>query len=259
MEFIIDNENEIGLKPITCNFAELKQQLEIKLEKYKHIVYDDTQISLAKSDRALLNKLHETINNKKIEIKKQCLKPYEIFESQVKELLTLIEEPITCIDTQIKEFDNEKKSAKKQKIIETIGRYISSFANLKNCVKFEDIFNDKWLNTSVSMKSIEDAIYAKLEQMDADIKSIKLLNSNYEIELINEYLTTQNMSSVLTKKSNLEKLENTQNNVTKNTNDIQNCYEIEFLTVMNKEQMINFKQFFIDNKINYKVLKSRRI
>ena len=114
MEFkLLNPESENGfVQKIEFNFDELKNQISESLAKYKNLVYSDDSIKEAKEDRAKLNKFKEAIENRRKEIKALCLKPYNEFETKVKELTKLIDEPILAIDTQIKNFENEQKEAK---------------------------------------------------------------------------------------------------------------------------------------------------
>ena len=72
-------------------------------------------ITTAKSDRATLNKVAKAINDEKIRIKKEVLKPFEDFENKCKELQSIITDASNSIDTQEKAFEE-----KEQKVIAEI-------------------------------------------------------------------------------------------------------------------------------------------
>lgn len=103
------------IEKIEFNFEEIKKSLESKLENYQSLVYNDTEILSAKKDRAELNKLKTDIENKRKEIKNQCLKPYEEFEIKIKELVALVEKPIKEIDSQVKNYEETQKEEKENK------------------------------------------------------------------------------------------------------------------------------------------------
>ena len=44
------------------------------------------------------------------------MKPYDAFEAQVKELISMVDEPVKAIDGQIKEFERQAKEKKQQEI-----------------------------------------------------------------------------------------------------------------------------------------------
>ena len=63
-------------------------------------------IKESKADKAKLNYLKAALEDKRKEVKKQCLQPYENFEKNIKELVALIDAPIRAIDSQLKEIEN---------------------------------------------------------------------------------------------------------------------------------------------------------
>ena len=92
------NELQVVVKQqvgkINWNFEELKTALAAEMEKYTGIVYDDDSIADAKNTVAYLRKLKDSVEERRKEVKKECLKPYDDMEKQVKELTQLIDEPI---------------------------------------------------------------------------------------------------------------------------------------------------------------------
>jgi hypothetical protein len=59
---------------IEFNFDELKNELETGLKKYKGMVVSEDGIKDAKADRAKLNSLYKAIDDKRKEIKRECMK-----------------------------------------------------------------------------------------------------------------------------------------------------------------------------------------
>ena len=128
-------------KVIEFNFAELKQEITSKAELYKNMVYTDDSIKEAKADKATLNKFITALEDKRKEVKKQCLQPYEEFEKQIKELVAIVDEPVKLIDQQVKNYEEKKKADKLEKIKE----FWESVEHPEwlTCGK---IFDQKWLN-----------------------------------------------------------------------------------------------------------------
>ena len=96
---------KINLPQSIANLEELKAELQPKLEKYNNLVVTADSIKEAKADKAILNKLRSTIDDQRKAIKKQYLEPYNVLETQCKEVIALIDAPIQAIDKQIKVFD----------------------------------------------------------------------------------------------------------------------------------------------------------
>ena len=99
MELKVLNK-EIG--SLSINYDELKIELADNLKKYQGLVVTEDEITKAKSTRANLNKVAKMIDDRRKELKKEILKPYEMVEAQTKELIGMIGDVTNAIDDQIK-------------------------------------------------------------------------------------------------------------------------------------------------------------
>ena len=144
-----------ALPPIEWNFEAVKQWVETGLKKYENIVYTEDDIPQAKKDRADLNKLSKAIDDKRKEMKKQYLAPYEEFERQAKYLTGLIDKQSNMIDAQVKEYEEVEKQ-KKQDEIKAI--YEEVAVDLKGLIPYEAIHDKKWLNKGTSIAKVKEAI-----------------------------------------------------------------------------------------------------
>ena len=186
---------ELKLKEITFpeviefNYEELKQEITERVASYKNLVYTDDQIKDAKKDVAALRKFTKALSDERIRVKKDILKPFEDFETKVKELTAIVDESIDNIDGQIKAVEAEKKAEKKAEI-ENIWNSIT--LQLPIPLTLEQIFNEKWLNASVSEKQIWAEIDARIKQIEADIFALQNL-PEYSFEAIEVYKTSLNL------------------------------------------------------------------
>lgn len=180
------------IEKIKWNNEEIKKEVAQKLEYYKNVVYDETEIKEAKKDRASLKKFVEALENKRKEIKKQCLAPYEDFEKEEKEIVAMFSEATSSIDSQIKNFEQAKKD---KKLDEIKGLFVS--AEFPDWLSFEQIFDERWLNVSVSLKNIETQINNTREQIDKDLEMLRML-PNFAFEAEQIYKTTFNVQKAIT-------------------------------------------------------------
>lgn len=201
MEFQIRTDLAVIPKTIEFNFVEIKKELAGNLEKYQDMVVTEDAIKDAKADRAKLNKLKEAIEKKRKEIKAECLAPYNAFEKQVKEIVSMIEAPMLAIDGQIKEFEAARKAEK----MEEIGAYYkANAADIIDLVPFERIFDQKWLNATASMKSIEEEIDKTVTRISGDITIIKSMALECESAVLSRYIATLDMSEAMAEKTRFE-------------------------------------------------------
>lgn len=175
MELKIYNPTEDGfVKAIEWNHEEIKKEVSEKVEYYKNLVYTDDQIKEAKADRATLNKFVKALDDKRKEIKSQCLAPYEAFEKQMKEIIGIVNEPISLIDSQVKGYEERAKQEKEAKIHYMIDESIGEGSPLA-FLEHKQIFDTKWLNASVSLKSIQEEVNTRLEQVKKDLDMLSEL------------------------------------------------------------------------------------
>lgn len=199
MELKIYNPREDGfIKAIEWNYDELKAELVKKLEDYKGLVYTEEQIKEAKADRAKLNALATAIDSKRKEIKKQCLQPYEAFEAQIKDLLAVIKEPVALIDSQIKGYEEEKKQKKLEEVKALFKKLKDAAGEELEFVSFEQIFEGKFLNASISLKMVETVISNKFNSIKCNLKTIADLKE-YSFEATEVYKETLNLNTALEK------------------------------------------------------------
>ena len=189
------------IEAIKFNYDDLHNWITQQTEKYQNLVYTDDTIKDAKEDRAKLNRFRDNLDNARKYVKKQYLEPYNAFESDVKKLLAIIDEPLNAIDKQVKTYEENKKAEKKVQIEEYFNNYIG---DLKQFLTLDKIFNQKWLNASVSIKSVKEEINTILLKTNEDFKTIKDLKSEWEVNLIDKYFATLDIGAVLREQKRLE-------------------------------------------------------
>lgn len=159
-----------SLAPIQFNYEDIKKWVTEKAKEYKSVVYTEEIITAAKSDRATLNKVAKAINDEKIRIKKEVLKPFEDFETKCKELQGIITDASSSIDAQVKAFEEKEQNEKKEQIKSVFDAYIGDY---KDLILFDLIFNPRWLNKTYTMKKIEEEINHLVVKTSDDMKVLE--------------------------------------------------------------------------------------
>lgn len=241
MEFkLINPKNENGfIQAIEFNFEELKAELSTKLENYNNLTYTEETIKTAKEDRAGLNKFKEAIETRRKEIKNLYLKPYNEFEAKVKELTALIDKPILAIDTQIKNFDNQRIEAKR---IDITDFYNSVIEDMAEILPLEKIFNPKWLNATFKMSNIEKEIVETIGKVNGNLNVIDDLKLDPELALQvkDKYLTTLDFGLAMAEKTRLENLKNAINKCEISKDE--QVHQEDVKPVLNDEQTAEIEQ-----------------
>ncbi len=194
------------LKPYVFNEEELKQKLVDYLDKYQKLVFTEETVKDAKNARAELNKLSKGITSKVTEIKKHHLIPFTEFKGKTDGLLELIAEPLAEIDKQIKAFEIKQKEEKNQLILDywnNLDLVEKLGEDLAHKLELKQVFDDKWLNATVSMKKIKEAINTFVDKVDADCSVINDLDTPFTLVLFNIYFKTFNLTDVMTQNNTL--------------------------------------------------------
>ena len=261
MELIIKTPEDAFLKAVEFNYAELKTAIENSLEKYKGLTYDDSQVVEAKKDRSTLNKFKESMENERKRVKKLCLRAYEeSFEPKVKELVSLVEKPISEIDTQVKAFEDKKKNAKLE-LIRTF--WESNNQEVKMIVPFEKVFSERWLNVSTSMKSIEDEILSTIDRVKQDMETLKTVKTDYYEQMLCNYMDTLDIGSALRYGNELEEKAKRLAEYEKQKAETKPVeepvqqdapvkeYQVSFRVTATAEQLQGLKQYLTANNIKF--------
>ena len=255
------------LVPVTItNYEELKKELIEKTNLYKSIVYTEETIKDAKTDRANLNKLEKAINDEKIRVKNQFLKPYEDFETKCKELMAMVKDASTNIDNQIKTFESKQDEEKVEKIGKIFDEYVGEY---KDLVEFGTIFNDRWLNKTFTLKKVEEDIahiFSKLKMdlgtIEGQIEDPTLLKQvkDFYFQNIDKVdvlsLSLNEKNRILENQAKIEKLENDTKELAEELKEEnaelvaeRNTFTFDFRIHATKEQLTKLKAFLVENNI----------
>lgn len=201
MEFKMLTDMESIPKRIDFNFEALKAGLTESLAFYQNLVVTEDGIKAARGDRAKLNKLREALENKRKEVKRECMAPYTDFEAKVKELVGLIDQPIAAIDAQLKEYEEKRRGEKREAILAI---YEETIGELRSLLPFERLWQDTWYNTGTSMKKIREAIVAAEAKTSSDLEVLATVESEFAEAVKLKYLETLDLSAALAERARLQ-------------------------------------------------------
>lgn len=261
-----------SLAPVQFNYEDIKKWVTEKAAEYKSVVYTPETISLAKQDRATLNKVSDAINNEKKRIKNELLKPYVDFENKCKELMSIVDDASKTIDKQVKEFEEKEQNEKREQIKAVFDAYIGNF---KELIIFEKIFNPRWLNKTYTMKKIEEEINHLIVKASDDMNVLEgQIQDEVVLKQVQAYYFSNISESdclsnslkygmnVIENNKKLEELKQQQDakkqeNAPKTEQDApvqstEKLIEINFSVSATKEQFLKLKEFLEINNINYR-------
>lgn len=197
LELKVEN---LTLGELTTNALKIKEEIKNKLEDYKAENYDINSIDKAKEDKAMLNRTAKKLNDERIRLEKEFMKPFDEFKTVVKEITEMIKDSSSKIDEIVKEVENKDKEEKKRAILVI---FESEVKELKDVLKFEKIFDERYLNKTFKIEDVEKDLISKLDKIRNDLITISELHSKYEPELKNDYLNNFDLGMIIRKNSEL--------------------------------------------------------
>ena len=192
---------EVEQKPgiIKCNFEEIKSALQAQMAAYTSLEITEDKIKETKSDLATLRKIRKAVDDQRKVVKKDFMSPYNDFENKVKDILSVIDEPIAMIDSKLKEFE-DKRIAQKQEHLHRL--YEESVGEFAEFLPYHMVANPKWNNATCKDSEIQFAISEAVVKVKTDISTIKMLGSEIEDELLKTYRESGNNLQAAVQKNN---------------------------------------------------------
>lgn len=179
---------------IECNFAELKETLADHLKIYEEMPVSLENKAERKKDLAMLRKVKKAVSDRRSEVKRQWLEPYNVFDAQVRELLGLIDRPVTVIDDQIKELESRERMKKLEEIKTLFGDMAADYADW---LTLEMIFDEKWLNATTSIKKVKEELTGKILEIGNALIMLNMSVSEVKLEAIERYKSDLNLQSAM--------------------------------------------------------------
>lgn len=175
---LVVSEKTIG--SLTTNAKQIRDLVVASLPRYDIANYSTDDIPKAKADKALLNKAAKTLNDKRIEFEREFMAPFGEFKEVVGETVKTIKEVVGKIDTVIKEDEDRAKREKREAV-----EHLAEECGLEEVgIHLNQIFNEKWLNKSTSLKSIEKDMREKIATITSDLETLKSFAEDYDVLVV---------------------------------------------------------------------------
>lgn len=184
-------DQQVGL--LNWNFDELNRQLDEQLKKYQGLQFSDAEMAEAKKTKAMLNHIAKEINDRKISVKKQFCAPYDAFAEQAKQLIAKINDCSKDIDDQVKAFEKKKDDEKRA----AIEAYWKDNGPTSLKINLDQVWNEKWLNTTYSEVQWQDDIDQIAKQVEKDTDLIVKMPTDQMNFMAEDYRKTLDLGASL--------------------------------------------------------------
>lgn len=197
-EMIVSVEQTNGILNIS-NYDEIKVNVQASMELYKTMVFTEDTLIEAKSTVATLRKLSKCLDDKRKDVKRRYMQPYEEFEDKIKELQQIIAEPIELIAQQTKEYEDKRIEQKKEEIQKV---YDNCIEGMQEYLPLSRIYSKTWENKGTSIKKIKEAIETLVDNAKMSVETIKNMHSDAEQKALDTFKKTLDLAmsiNVITK------------------------------------------------------------
>lgn len=165
---------------VQMNIEEVEKYMQEVKEKYVGWVVSEEEISVAKEERAKLNKLEKNISDVRKRIEKEGMSSIKDIIETLKNAEKETKMLSNNIGTQIKEFEEKEWEAKQGEISEIIDNVFRENTELKLYI----IENSKWKNKGMTLNKIETELEEQFSSLSKKYNFIlgQLKSVNEEIE-----------------------------------------------------------------------------
>lgn len=189
---------------IEANFPEIASKIAQITEIYAGAIVSLDYLPQAKKDRAYLNGLTKSVDQRRIEAKNAYMQPYNVFDTQVRELLEPVREASANLDRQIKELEEQEKAAKRMLLV---AHYAGMAGVLVEAVPFERIEDPAWLNRTFYLQDGYKAIESVIDRIAEGDKTLDGLNLSHALEAKTEFFLTLDVGKAIAKNHQLVEAE----------------------------------------------------
>jgi hypothetical protein len=199
IEIIIENPEQ-GI----ANYEPLKAAAQEMAAVYGSQLVSVDAIKDAKTDMAMLRKLAKSASDMRIKIEREHAAKIATVTKQLKEVAGIFTDAAAKIDTQVKEYDEQRKAARMEEIRQIYAEEVGDMADL---LPFEKLMRQDWLNKSTTTKTVRDDLQAIIINAQTGIEQIKGLCSIHENAILSAFLERLSLADALAAKKRMEDMD----------------------------------------------------
>lgn len=199
IEIIIENPEQ-GI----ANYEPLKAAAQELAAVYGSQLVSPDAIKDAKTDMAMLRKLAKTASDMRIKIEREHAAKIATVTKQLKEVAGIFTDAAAKIDSQVKEYDEQRKAARMEEIRQIYAEEVGDMADILPLGK---LMRQDWLNKSTTTKTIRDDLQGDIINAQTGIEQIKGLRSIHENAILSAFLERLSLADALAAKKRLEEMD----------------------------------------------------
>lgn len=159
----------------------IKKQAVSLSERIKSVEVSEENIKESKKLLAAVNKRLKELEDRRISVKKMMLVPYEAFEEQVKEIVSIVKDADSVVRNQVKYLEEFERLEKEDEIKKLFEKRKKQYRALHKVVDFQRFLQPKHLNKTASITATEKEMVEWFEKINNDIQAIQAMNNAQEV------------------------------------------------------------------------------
>lgn len=182
----------VQLPIIVQQFQLISEKLKEEADYILSLECNEDTYKEVKKFKAAFNKQYEALDNKRKEVKKQILAPYDEFEQMFNLYIKQVFDPVKAeVSQKVTQVENGLKAIKRMNVLEYFDEYIKA-----NGVEFLD-FADMNLNINLTAKetALKKEVKEKVDRIVAEVEAIANLENSTEVLV--EYKKCLNMAQAV--------------------------------------------------------------
>lgn len=182
----------VQLPIIVQQFQLISEKLKEEADYILSLECNEDTYKEVKKFKAAFNKQYEALDNKRKEVKKQILAPYDEFEQMFNLYIKQVFDPVKAeVSQKVTQVENGLKAIKRMNVLEYFDEYIKA-----NGVEFLD-FADMNLNINLTAKetALKKEVKEKVDRIVTEVEAIANLENSTEVLV--EYKKCLNMAQAV--------------------------------------------------------------
>lgn len=172
------------------NYKDIYNQAVELAEHISQVEVTEENVKTTKKMLATVNKRVNELEDSRKSVKKELLAPYEEFERQVKQIVSVVKEADTMVRQQVKALEEQEREEKRQDIISLWVKRINAYPELLDLFTYLDFIDNKHMNKTTSLNKVEEEIVQFMETAKQAVALINDLEDSKEILV--EYVQCKN-------------------------------------------------------------------
>ena len=206
------NVSVSNLPVILSNKETLKTAVTMAVAFVDELQISEENEKEVKGIRAKINAMKSSINEKRMEIKRELEKPVNQWDSDVKEITAILDGAMGKMDTKLKAIE-DNRIANKKVLIEgiTSAEIQEAFVAQDNLLEYFNqcggvVYDSRWENRTTSTSTITKDIRAQIELFKQDFDTMSAFANDSEIynAMLRAYKPRRKMSDAISARSDVE-------------------------------------------------------